>query len=262
MKELSLREQQLVVLDILKYFDTVCRKHNIKYTICGGTLIGAIRHKGFIPWDDDVDVYITREEYEKFKEILKANPHEYYYLSDIDNFNSFTAGVAPKIYDKRTLLTDYMGRTQSIFIDVFVLDYVEDNEKNREILEKYKTNLLSFAGYHLKFMKSKSFIYRVFFKYKAKKYFYEMIQIINKFSTNQNNKYNKLVSVYYIFDGLDKAFVPTHYFDNFVEVEFERNKFPAIANYDEHLKFYYGNYMELPPLKERSPKHTKKAYRL
>lgn len=262
MKELTLREQQLIVLDILKYFDEVCRKYNIKYTICGGTLIGAIRHKGFIPWDDDIDVYMVREEYEKFKKVLEENKSENYYLSDIDNFNSFTAGVAPKIYDKRTLLTDYMGRKQPIFIDIFVLDYVENNKDNRLELEKYKKNLLLFAGIHLKFMKSESFVYKMIYKYKSRIYFNKMMKTIRCFSEKTRDNSEFLASVYYIFDGIDKAFIPAYYFNNYVELEFENCKFYAIANYDEHLSFYYGNYMELPSPKDRSPKHTKKAYML
>lgn len=262
MKELSLREQQLILLDILKYFDGVCRKHNIKYTLCGGTLIGAIRHKGFIPWDDDIDIYITRDEYEKFRKVLSEEKHEYYYLSDSSDFESFTAAFCPRIYDKRTLLTNYVRRPQPIFLDVIVLDYIEKNEENIGILKNYKETYLKFLEYHVKHMNSSIFIHKLFYRYRARYYFNKMMKDIKYFAKNDKSKSDMLASTFYIFDGIDKAFIPAEYFNNFIEVDFEGNKFLSIKEYDEHLTFYYGDYMQLPPEKERSPKHTRKSYLL
>ena len=80
-RDKSLRVLQLMELDILKEFDRICRKHNIKYSIGGGTLLGQLRHGGFIPWDDDVDVDMTLEEYEKFTKIvdLELDHNKYFY---------------------------------------------------------------------------------------------------------------------------------------------------------------------------------------
>ena len=73
MKEITQTEQKEILLDMLKYIDEICRKNNIKYFLYGGTLIGAIRHKGFIPWDDDVDICVPYNEYRKLITILKQN---------------------------------------------------------------------------------------------------------------------------------------------------------------------------------------------
>ena len=80
MKKMSIEEQRQVMVEILKYFDTLCRKNNIKYSLIGGTLIGAIRNKGIIPWDDDIDIILDKENYKKIIDILKHDNNSKYIL--------------------------------------------------------------------------------------------------------------------------------------------------------------------------------------
>lgn len=263
MKELSLREQQLILLDILKYFDGVCRKHNIKYTLCGGTLIGAIRHKGFIPWDDDIDIYITREEYEKFRKVWDKEKNDYYIFTDMENPDSISGGYIPKIYDDRTILSNtHNGMTYGLFIDIFVLDNIpDDTSKIAPILYQYRKNLFRFKrmkgiannpNYH--------FIKRKLYSLLSKIFFGTIMGIMNNIRNKYHNKTNTLIPIYDTPIAIDKCIIQSHYFSDFVLADFEGEKFPVIAKYDEQLRNYYGDYMELPPEEERVPLHIAKAY--
>ncbi|HHV6931633.1 TPA: LicD family protein, partial [Haemophilus influenzae] len=109
MKKLTLREQQLVCLDILDYFHALCEKHQIRYSLGGGTLIGAIRHKGFIPWDDDIDVYMHRDEYQKFINAWLHEKHERYIIGTAEDILASNTGEMAKIFDNKTKTIDING---------------------------------------------------------------------------------------------------------------------------------------------------------
>ncbi|HHF6220571.1 TPA: LicD family protein, partial [Haemophilus influenzae] len=102
MKKLTLREQQLVCLNILDYFHALCERHQIHYSLGGGTLIGAIRHKGFIPWDDDIDVYMHRDEYQKFINAWLHEKHERYSIGTAEDILASNTGEMTKIFDNKT----------------------------------------------------------------------------------------------------------------------------------------------------------------
>lgn len=110
MKKLTLREQQLVCLDILDYFHALCERYKISYSLGGGTLIGAIRHKGFIPWDDDIDVYMHRDEYQKFVDVWFQETHEYYNMETVEDILAQKTGEMAKIFDCRTQITEIKGK--------------------------------------------------------------------------------------------------------------------------------------------------------
>lgn len=263
MKELSLREQQLILLDILKYFDGVCRKHNIKYTLCGGTLIGAIRHKGFIPWDDDIDIYITREEYEKFRKVWDKEKNDYYILTDTEDYDNISAGFVPKICDNRTLVSETIrGLSHGLFMDIFVLDNIpDDTNKMASILPEYRKNLYRFHRVKGKVNDTNiHFIKRNIYSLLSKIYFSIMMIILKTIRFKYQNKTNTLIPIYDTVAGIKENIIQSHYFSDFVLADFEGEKFPVIAKYDEQLRNYYGDYMQLPPEEQRVPLHIPKAY--
>lgn len=255
MKELTDREYQLVILDILKYFDFICKKHNIKYSLCGGSLIGAVRHKGFIPWDDDIDIHMTRVEYEKFKRIWNTEKRDNYRWLDIEDFdNSFkSAGLLTKIIDKRRV--NYRGRTTSCFLDIFVLDYIENTEKDRELLKKYGWYIRAYERNYKKYIECMSLIYKIFYKLNAMRYFRKMIKILHYYKYNDNKSNNMLSIGFHNIEG-DKGIFPAYYFENYMDCDFEGEKIPIITKYDDLLTAYYGDYMQLPPEEERVPSHN------
>lgn len=255
MKELTDREYQLVIFDILKYFDAICKENNIKYSLCGGSLIGAIRHKGFIPWDDDIDIHMTREEYEKFKIIWNTEKRENYRWLDIEDFdNSFkSAGLLTKIIDKRRV--NYRGRTTSCFLDIFVLDYIENTEKDRVFLKKYGWYIRAYEKNYKKYKESNNLIYKSFYKLNAKRYFRKMIKILHYYKNNDKKANNMLSIGFHNIEG-DKGIFPAYYFENYMYSDFEGEKIPITTKYDELLRAYYGDYMQLPPEEERIPSHN------
>lgn len=127
MKKLSEREIQLSILQILQYFDSYCKKYQLRYYLSGGTLLGAIRHKGFIPWDDDIDVCMPRPDYEKLLITFKNNANEKYLLSSFDVGNSYRPYV--KILDLKTkVISKNSEDEQYLWIDVIPVDGLPDGE--------------------------------------------------------------------------------------------------------------------------------------
>lgn len=129
MKKLTLREQQLVCLNILDYFHALCERYKISYSLGGGTLIGAIRHKGFIPWDDDIDVYMHRDEYQRFVDVWFQETHEHYNMETAEDILAQYTGEMAKIFDCRTQITDAKGRKSPMFMDIFIYDGVPNEPK-------------------------------------------------------------------------------------------------------------------------------------
>ena len=127
----QLRKLQMVELDILVEVDRICRKHNIEYFLAGGTLIGAIRHNGFIPWDDDIDISMTRENYNKFIEVQKKelNTDKYYFesMETDENCGMLYAKVKRKNSKYIEFASDSNRDNLGIWIDIFPIDKVKNN---------------------------------------------------------------------------------------------------------------------------------------
>lgn len=136
MKEIQIQELRELQMQILDYVDVFCRNHDIKYTISGGTLLGAVRHGGYIPWDDDIDIQMLREEYERFTTLWnKESNHENYELVNIESGNNLGYPIG-KVHDTRTIT--YVGglpRT-GVFIDVFPVDKVLDM---KDFMKRHKS---------------------------------------------------------------------------------------------------------------------------
>ena len=138
MKQITNSEDlKTIQMDILSYIDVVCKKYNIKYSISGGTLIGAIRHKGFIPWDDDIDIMLTRSDYDH---LVNAMINEYdkgnikYRLVTHDIDREFLYPYA-KVFDEDTLLIEDIKEIKNfgVYVDVFPIDYISQSSKNKII---------------------------------------------------------------------------------------------------------------------------------
>lgn len=266
MKELTLREMQLAELDILIAFDKICRENGINYTLDGGTLLGAIRHKGFIPWDDDVDVSMSRPDYEKFYKLVTENkdvlPDNLEFITD----RGEKARVPFfKIVDKKFSIVSEIGECcENLWIDIFPFDgYPLDDKKayafwkkgrkyRRIVLYNYancsKKRGLKKLGLKLFSAYARAYGYaRAIRKIEklAKKYPYSGAECIGPFQW----------SLYGI-----KTRLPADSFEHFVSVEFEGREFMAIARWEEYLKGMYGDYMQLPPENKRHT-HSVKAYK-
>ena len=260
----DLRRMQLLELEALKEFDRVCRKHNIKYVLSSGTMLGAIRHKGFIPWDDDADVSMLREEYNKFTAVANELDPKICYFQDHNTDPEYRWGYAKL----RCTGTQYVRIGQEhlkcktgIFVDIFPLDDVPNSKLGR-VLQKercFVTRKLMYSevgklsNNENQFMR---FFYSVLSKIPVDYAFYRL----GKYSRKSNNASNNVVRTL-MFDALGKKAKkldgdfrygrPKRWFLDVAEYEFEGCKFYGPKDYDEYLTFKYGDYMKLPPENKR-----------
>lgn len=245
---------------MLTMFDEICKKHKLKYFLLGGTLLGAVRHKGFIPWDDDIDVCMFREDYEKFLELAQDELGEKYFLQNVDTEKNYGL-MYSKIVENNTLYLEKTAKNvdinHGIFIDIFVLDNVSNNLKDSN--KKFKKILFLKM---LLLIKSK---YTIETNSIMKKIEVIILKFISIF-TNKNrliNKLNKLMIMEektdYVADYSTPYFskwkMKRNFFDEVAYYEFEGRMFPATKYYDEYLSHFYNDYMTLPPIEKRDNRH-------
>lgn len=237
---------------VMQEIHSICEKNNIKYSMIGGTLLGAIRHKDFIPWDDDIDIAMPYHDYIKFKNIVFSMHHEWL------EFN--LAGKTPqyfipfiKAYDSRTtLIEEYSENPKGIFIDIFPLSYVGNSMK--EALKEFKYHkflsaLLKRKGYRFSTGKIREFVFNVFATAISQKI---LVNKIENHYESLNLKRKKYISD---MDGSTKGIVPSDLFNDYILYNFGEYQFYGIKNADEYLKLVFGDYMKLPPLEKQVPHH-------
>lgn len=139
MNELTLKEKQEIMLDIMLDIDRFCRENGIRYSLAYGTMLGAVRHGGFIPWDDDLDIFMLRDDFEKFVESYPA--HRYHVLYNTRNDKEFLATGYAKVHDPKTAIVGEKTHTKyGVFVDIFPLDPVpEDPEEQRKYIKRHKS---------------------------------------------------------------------------------------------------------------------------
>lgn len=251
----QLRKLQLTELELLQEVDRICRKCDIHYNIIAGTLLGAVRHGGFIPWDDDADVALLRPEYEKFRNACeKELNRDRFYFQDHRNTPGYRWGYG-KLRRKDTLFLrehqEHMPYEQGVFIDVFPLDYVPENYLRRSIHNfecfLYRKFFWSEVG---KVADKNSFmrgLYSIMSKVPEKK----LKRSFNRFVKKSDRKKTNWVRIL-TFPTPNKSYgYKTEWYETSEEIIFEGITFIGIKDYDEYLNFKFGNYMELPPEGQR-----------
>ena len=262
--ELSiLRRLQLIELSILKEFDRICKQHNLRYFLSEGALLGAVRHHGFIPWDDDLDVAMPREDYNKFLSVWNESKQN----DDIALFNervfsqyylTFTKLIFMKptgfYNDRDNFPEEYRGP----YIDIFPLDKgieVESPERVREI-RKYRDILLLKMHYMKPRGKRKKL-------YALLSHFYSFQALQTKIQ-NMYQHYNHRSDAHYIVNFASsyppkKETFPKEIFEQEPKyVSFEDMLVPIPADADAVLRQIYGDYMQLPPFNKRKSRHLMK----
>lgn len=262
LKKMDLDELKKCELDILLWFDNLCKQYNLQYYIFSGTLLGAVRHHGFIPWDDDIDVAMMREDYEQLLSI-HAKDDRYRILSPKSCKTCYIPYA--KAIDTYTIIDENTGDgiSPSVYIDIFPLDKdlpQKDQRKRRARIIHIRRKLLHYSvnkihsGNKISVL-LKTMIGRVLKLYGSHR--------LNLSVINEAKKYN----------GIDTDYVSDLSWGNYcerqvwkkewfvpAEFEFEKHLFPGPVNYHEVLTTLYGDYMELPPEKCRVPKHELMVY--
>lgn len=254
----TLKHLQQVSKKILEYLIEICEENNLTYFMYGGSLIGAVRHKGFIPWDDDIDVIMFREDFEKLNKILEKNIDDKYRFMNVLNEESYhhTWG---RLMLKNTLFkewwADQVDYTPNIYIDIFILDNVPNN--------KFKKFIHRWTCYFLNFFSSCAFIkYENDSKIKQiiQRTIYYTVKILPISPYSIKKKCVKSFTQYQcenceeICDFPSSGIMPISFRTDWFplkKVKFEDIKVNIPNNYDKILKLEYGEYMELPPKESR-----------
>lgn len=272
MHETDLRKMQLIQLEMLTEFDRICRKYEIEYFIIAGTLLGAVRHGGFIPWDDDVDVAMKREEYERFCKICgKELSSKGIFLQNYHTDSAYRWGYA-KLRKKNT---EYIRKGQEaikcmsgVSIDIFILDCVPDNYLLR-ILHHYirrgciKT-LWSIIGATEEKNRVLRMLYRVL-RFVPKEIPNHIEELMVYFTNKKKREYLCYTGFYretYYTKKKENKFdtgMKTSWFDERIEITFEGKKFYTCSQYKEYLTYMYGDYMQIPDESKRE-KHPASSY--
>ena len=267
MKELSLQEIKAVEVELLKLFHSFCVENGIHYFISHGTLLGAVRYGHFIPWDDDLDVLVPREDYDRLLKLFQDD--ERYQLFSYERNSAYRYPYA-KLCDMSTrkIESGYdNGVELGLDIDIFPLDaWDNDLEKAKQEVKRQKQNMFRLGLTKLKKPDSHNPVKRcvkgivmAFCKLRGSAYYVEKIMKEAYKPEQKGSAYmgGKSWCVY----G-ERDIMPAEVFAEAVELEFEGQKFFAPVGYDAFLTSLYGDYLPEPPVEKRKTHHSFQAYKL
>lgn len=254
-KLVSREDQKHIQLEMLNEIDAFCTKNSIRYSLAFGTLLGAIRHKGFIPWDDDVDIMMPVGDMLRFKNEFHSSNMKY---CDIDTESHFEYAFS-RIASLRTFRkAGLVNRSYGVCIDLYPVIPISSVEKENDLFFEKGAKLLNIR---LNAIRIKSFLCKIL-PVKTFPGFDYMIRLYHDhlLSLSVCPPYRK----YYIIAGhislRNRMIYDYDLFDKLIDVDFEEFKFKATIHFDQFLSLRYGDYMTLPPMEERKPYHGGQYY--
>ena len=264
----DLKEEQRISFEILTYFKEFCQKNDIQFFLAYGTLLGAARHKGFIPWDDDVDIMMLRSEFRKLLKCMEKDTHPYYKLLSMHNNKEYFAPLA-KLHDDRTLLIQEYGQDEKvpygIYVDVYIIDNMPDDYKEAAKQYKKAEKIRANWGLSVKKISAKSSnIIRHFARVPIsivmkmigyKHFLRQYDQHASQY--DQDNTHHKGIIIYG--EGLKKEYFDETMFLAPSKILFEGVEFSAPSDVHGYLTQMYGDYMKLPPVEQRKV-HPNKVF--
>lgn len=267
MRKLSIEEYKSLVLEVLVKIDKICRENGLTYMLMYGTLIGAVRHQGFIPWDDDIDIAMPRADYYKLENIIEKQNVGLNFLT-IDNCPD-TIYPYGKICDTKTIIKEKNFKQVNgygAFVDVFPLDYMPDDQKEREKYCKSCRKLIIWITHssrtsyeHSRNLKTNLLRALAFWAGKAintQRLIRKLDGTLKRF--DQEHETTSFIGIpwgYYA-----ENLYPAYLLEELTEVKFEGHPFFAPKEYDKVLRMRYGDYMKLPPENERVFLHSLECY--
>ena len=250
-KKISFEKQKEIQLEMLKEIDYFCKHNSIRYSLAFGTLLGAIRHKGYIPWDDDVDIMMPYPDLIKLKRLFSSETLKY---CDVDNEPNYIFPFSRIVHTRTINKVGLLNSSYGICIDIYPIISLP-NSKEEQLVFFEKANELQRK--RLMLIKLRSRLIK-FLPMKLLPSFSKVMKSYRDFVLFSND-YHENEGQYYIIAGplpiRDKMIYSVDLFNNTEEAEFEGSYFPIIREYDYFLHLRYNNYMELPPESERQPYH-------
>lgn len=259
MTESTLRRLQLTQLEILRVFDRICMEHGLKYSLYAGSLLGAVRHQGFIPWDDDLDVCMSRADYDRFIALWDSVKPEGYLLQNKENTPAFTQSFT-KIRKDHTTFLQYESEKgkyhTGIFLDVFPVDRIPNRRLDRL---RFKWNCMKYQLFTREFVPPKG---NALLKAGCK-----LMLACTSESKRQSARQKALskITQYQNQTELETVMIETmgsvrkpyaaDLLDAYTALPFEDGEYMCFAGWDDHLKRKFGDYMQLPPAEERGWRH-------
>lgn len=264
-------EVKQCAFDALLFFDSFCKEHSIKYWLCAGTLLGAIRHKGFIPWDDDIDVMLLREDYNRLcSEFTNDGRYQFLHSGNTKDF-PYAFG---KLSDTLTIKEEPLRvkyQKIGIDVDVFPIDnFPDDMQSARRMCHDIEREQWKMTFVFSRYGKGRNWT-RTIGRYFVTAFWHladhlglvsveriiSRIQAISQQYNNDETGYCGVITLaHYDIKEMHKRAV----FSSTVNVDFEEHQFPAPIGYHDYLTDLYGDYMMLPPEAQRNTHHSFKAY--
>ena len=249
MREIGTEELKRIQIEILDDVAAFCQHHNLRYYLAYGTLLGAIRHKGYIPWDDDIDIHMPRPDYEKFLKLYNCENSTNCVVShELDK--KYRVAFA-KVYRKGTLVKEFHFKQDvfGVYIDIFPLDGYKDEKQAHQCgeIRRYmhvKNSIFTSSMTAMRKMRlalTKAILLPVTLRSLQKR--------IKRIATQCS--YSRLAA---------REIFPRAIFDNYKMVAFEGKEYRAPLDCDCYLRALYGNYMTLPPKEKQQSTHNSQAY--
>ena len=263
----DVREIQQMELGILEYIHEVCNKIEVKYFLAYGSLIGAVRHQGFIPWDDDMDICMLRDDYEKLQDYLIANPSERYQVMSYKNNRNYVYPFM-KVMDNQTYLIEEDVRIDSnmgIYVDIFPVDGYEDDQafkdKMTTIIKKRQLSCYTFKG-----ITNKNSFINSLIRYASVVAFYfadtnKYVNQIDELAKSRKVEDYELVD-YLIYKDMNKPVWKREWLKDVTLSNFEGRDFLIPVNFHEILTTDYGDYMQLPPVEKQVSHHDFRLWKI
>jgi len=257
MKQIGIQELRQLQLGLTDSIDAFCKEKGLRYSLSGGSLLGAVRHKGFIPWDDDVDVLMPRPDYERFIQEFNGT-HPYYRVENYRNVPDYPV-IFSKLVDKRTKLKERKNSMIcfGVFVDLFAVDGQPSDYNEFETFEKEYAHLSK--QYHnsapmYKYTTDPTVMVKTF----VRGLFYPKLQKTAEKIEAHLAKYpfetSKYAGALMGGSGLG-THVPTEVFKHYTRMKFEDREYSCIEDYDTYLTTMYGDYMTPPPVSKQKAPH-------
>lgn len=266
MKEITKNEQREIQLELMAYIDKICREQGIDYSIGAGTLLGSVKYKGYIPWDDDIDMMLTRPNYERLMTALMEDLPEHFTLLYYKNHTAYLPFA--KLYDNRTYFVselDTLNKGTGLFIDIFPLDSLPEDKREGERFKKKVrtavTQLVSSAPNGLSYASSEKRLYFIaktllwlpyHLRYRGRsRILAEKVDLLMQKYNDQNQKFCNFVWS----PPKRTAYFDKEIFTEYEDIDFENLKLKKIKNHDVYLTELYGLWRN-PPKKKAVRNHS------